>query len=131
MLLISCILLMDNPEDQIREENGNLHARLVQLITSRNLNSQLSGNDNNNSSSKIDGSSIIEMTDSLIRNGVLPSADGKIRRFLEEVRRLGDKVARGEKITREEGGNSNYSLGVGWLHSMLDLIEARERHRQQ
>jgi hypothetical protein len=114
----------ENIEDEILGENANLHSRLLQLISRRSLNSQLSGD----VSSRIDGSSILEMTELLIKNGVFPSPDEKIRGYIEEYRRIGDKVASGKgKITYEEWGSSKYSLGVGWLHSTLDIIEDRER----
>lgn len=116
----------ENLEDQIRNETRDLHARLMQIITRRSLNSQLtSGFDSR--SSRIDGSSIFEMVDLLIRNGVLTYVNERTMGFMEELKRICDRVANGERISPEEFDKSDYRLAVPWLEMRLDDIEERER----
>jgi polyhydroxyalkanoate synthesis regulator phasin len=121
----------ENLEDQIRNETASLHARLMQIITRRNLNSQLSsGVGASGDSSRIDGSSISEMVDLLIRNGVLTHVDERARGFMEELKRVCDRVANEERISLEELDKSDYGLAVPWLEMRLDDIEERERQQQ-
>lgn len=98
----------------------------MQIITRRSLNSQLtSGFDSR--SSRIDGSSIFEMVDLLIRNGVLTYVNERTMGFMEELKRICDRVANGERISPEEFDKSDYRLAVPWLEMRLDDIEERER----
>jgi hypothetical protein len=121
----------ENLEDQIRNETTSLHARLMQIITHKNLNSQLSCSVGaSGDSSRIDGSSIFEMVDLLIRNGVLTDVNERAMGFMEELRRICDSVANGEQTSLEELDKSDYGLAVPWLQSRLDDIEEGERQQQ-
>jgi hypothetical protein len=58
---------MDNPNDQIRGANKDLRTRLMGIVTRKNLNAQLP---------KEDASSISEIVEMLITNGVIPTTEG-------------------------------------------------------
>lgn len=47
--------------------------------------------------------------------------------FMEELKRIYDRVASGERISPEEFDKSDYRLAVPWLEMRLDDIEERER----
>ena len=104
---------VDNPNDQIRDANKGLHTRLIGIITRRNLNSQLP---------KGDSSSIPEIIDILIRNGVIPN-EGRSRESAEVITAMGDRVDRGELITPVEFGNGTYTNAIAWFDTLLPDIE--------
>ncbi len=104
---------VDNPNDQIRDANKALHTRLMGIVTRRNLNSQLP---------KGDSSSIPEIVDILIRNGVIPN-EGRSRESAEVITAMGDRVDRGELITPVEFGNGTYSNAIAWFDTLLPDIE--------
>ena len=47
--------------------------------------------------------------------------------FMEELKRICDRVANGERISPEEFDKSDYRLAVPWLEMRLDDIEEWER----
>ena len=104
---------MDNPNDQIRGANKDLHTRLIGIITRRNLNSQLP---------KGDSSSIPEIIDILIRNGVIPN-EGRSRESAEIITAMGERVDKGEIITPVEFGNGTYTNAIDWFDTLLPDIE--------
>jgi cysteinyl-tRNA synthetase len=104
-----------NPEDQVREENRKLETRLMQILSQRNLNAHLH---------KDRPSSINELVDFLINNGVIPP-EGRSREFADTITRLGDKAARGEQITIEEFEDGDYTLAIVWFEMILDDIKDR------
>lgn len=61
---------IDNPNDQICGANKDLHTRLMGIVTRRNLNPQLP---------KGDSSSISEIVEMLITNGVITREEAKSR----------------------------------------------------
>jgi hypothetical protein len=83
------------------------------IVTRRNLNSQLP---------KGDSSSIPEIVDILIRNGVLPN-EGRSRESAEVITAMGDRVDRGELITPVEFGNGTYTNAIAWFDTLLPDIE--------
>jgi hypothetical protein len=83
---------VDNPNDQIRDANKDLHIRLMGIVTRRNLNAELPNGDR---------SSITELVDMLITNGVIPT----------------------EIITPLEFGNGTYTNAIGWFDTLLPDIE--------
>jgi hypothetical protein len=105
---------IDNPNDQIRGANKDLHARLMGIVTRRNLNPKLP---------KGDSSSISEIVEMLITNGVITTEEGKSRESAEVITTLGDRVDRGELITPVEFGNRTYTTAIGWFDNMLPDIE--------
>jgi hypothetical protein len=104
---------VDNPNDQIRDANKDLHARLMGIVTRRNLNAQLP---------KEDASSISEIVEMLIKNGLI-STEGKSRESAEVITAMGDRVGRGELITPLEFGNGTYTNAIGWFDTLLPDIE--------
>ncbi len=104
---------VDNPNDQIHDANKDLHTRLMGIVTRRNLNSQLP---------KGDSSSIPEIVDILIRNGIIPN-EGRSRESAEVVTAMGDRVDRGELITPVEFGNGTYTNAIAWFDTLLPDIE--------
>ena len=104
---------VDNPNDQIRDANKDLHTRLMGIVTRRNLNAQLP---------KGDSSSIPEIVDTLIRNGVIPN-EGRSRESAEVITAMGDRVDRGELITPVEFGNGTYTNAIAWFDTLLPDIE--------
>ena len=106
---------IDNPNDQIRDANKDLHARLMQIVTQRNLNAQLP---------KGDSSSISEIVDMLITNGAIPT-EGRSKEFAEVITNMGVRVDRGEIITPVEFGNGNYTTAVAWF----DDLEGMQRQK--
>ena len=104
---------VDNPNYQILDSNKDLHNRLMGIVTRRNLNSQLP---------KGDSSSIPEIVDILIRNGVIPN-EGRSRESAEVITAMGDRVDRGELITPVEFGNGTYTNAIAWFDTLLPDIE--------
>jgi hypothetical protein len=105
---------IDNPNDQIRGANKDLHTRLMGIVTRRNLNPQLP---------KGDSSSISEIVEMLITNGVITTEEGKSRESAEVITTLGDRVDRGELITPVEFGNGTYTTAIEWFDNILPDIE--------
>ncbi len=105
---------IDNPNDQIRGANKDLHTRLMGIVTRRNLNPQLP---------KGDSSSISEIVEMLITNGVITTEEGKSRESAEVIATMGDRVDRGELITPVEFGNGIYTNAIGWFDSILPDLE--------
>ncbi len=106
---------IDNPNDQIRGANKDLHTRLMGIVTRRNLNPQLP---------KGDSSSISEIVEMLITNGVITTEEGKSRESAEVITTMGDRVDRGELITPVEFGNGTYTNAIGWFdNNILPDIE--------
>jgi hypothetical protein len=104
---------VDNPNDQIRDANKDLHIRLMGIVTRRNLNAELPNGDR---------SSITELVDMLITNGVIPT-EGRSREFADVITPMGDRVDRGEIITPLEFGNGTYTNAIGWFDTLLPDIE--------
>ena len=104
----------DNPNDQIRGANKDLHTRLMGIVTRRNLNPQLP---------KGDSSTISEIVETLITNGVITTEEGKSRESAEVITTMGDRVDRGELITPVEFGNRTYTTAIGWFDNILPDIE--------
>jgi hypothetical protein len=105
---------IDNPNDQIRVANRDLHTRLMGIVTRRNLNPQLP---------KGDSSSISEIVEMLITNGVITTEEGRSRESAEVITTMGDRVDRGELITPVEFGNETYINAIGWFDNILPDIE--------
>jgi len=106
---------IDNPNDQIRGANKDLHTRLMGIVTRRNLNPQLP---------KGDSSSISEIVEMLITNGVITTEEGKSRESAEVITTMGDRVDKGELITPVEFGNGTYTNAIGWFdNNILPDIE--------
>ncbi len=105
---------IDNPNDQIRGANKDLHTRLMGIVTQRNLNPQLP---------KGDSSSISEIVEMLITNGVITTEEGKSRESAEVITTMGDRVDRGELITPVEFGNGTYTNAIEWFDTLLPDIE--------
>ncbi len=105
---------IDNPNDQIRGANKDLHTRLMGIVTRRNLNPQLP---------KGDSSSISEIVEMLITNGVITTEEGKSRESAEVITTMGDRVDRGELITPVEFGNGTYTAAIGWFDNILPAME--------
>jgi hypothetical protein len=105
---------IDNPNDQIRDANKDLHTRLMGIVTLRNLNPQLP---------KGDSSSISEIVEMLITNGVITTEEGKSRESAEVITTIGDRVDRGELITPVEFSNGTYTNAIGWFDNILPDIE--------
>ena len=105
---------VDNPEDQIRTTNRQLHSRLMRIVSRRNLNSQLP---------RGDGSSILEIVDVLINNAIISRA-GQSRDFAEVITRIGDRVDRGgERIAEEEFQKGDYTIAIEEFDNTLQNIE--------
>jgi hypothetical protein len=105
---------MDNPNDQIRGANKDLRTRLMGIVTRRDLNARLP---------KGDSSSISEIVEMLITNGVITTEEGKSRESAEVITAMGDRVDRGEIITPVEFSNGNYTNAIGWFDTLLPDIE--------
>ena len=104
----------NNPEDQIRTTNRQLHSRLMRIISQRNLSSQLP---------RGDGSSILEIVDILINNAVI-SRQGQSRDFAEVITKIGDRVDReGERIAAEEFQKGDYTIAIEEFDNTLQNIE--------
>ena len=104
----------DNPNDQIRKANKDLHAKLMGIVNQRNLNPQLP---------KGDSSSISEIVDMLITNGVITTEEGKSRESAQIITSMADRVDRGELITPIEFGNRTYTDAIEWFDTTLPDIE--------
>lgn len=104
---------VDNPNDQIRKANKDFHARLLGIVTQRNLNAQLP---------KGDTSSISEIVEMLIINGVIP-AEEKSRESAEIITATSVRVDRGELITPVEFDNRTYTNSIAWFDTTLPDIE--------
>ena len=105
---------VDNPEDQIRIANRQLHNRLMRIVSQRNLHSQLP---------RGDGSSILEIVDVLINNAII-SREGQSRDFAEVITRIGDRVDRGgERIAAEEFQKGDYTIAIAEFDNTLKNIE--------
>jgi hypothetical protein len=83
------------------------------IVTRRNLNAELPNGDR---------SSITELVDMLITNGVIPT-EGRSREFADVITPMGDRVDRGEIITPLEFGNGTYTNAIGWFDTLLPDIE--------
>ena len=106
---------MDNPNDQIRGANKDLRTKLMGIVTRKNLNAQLP---------KEDASSISEIVEMLITNGVIPTTEGeKSKGSAEVITGMGDRVDRGEIITPVEFSNGTYTNAIGWFDTLLPDIE--------
>ena len=106
---------MDNPNDQIRGANKDLHTRLLGIVTQRNLNAQLP---------KGDSSFISEIVEMLITNGVISTEEGgRSRESADMITAMGDRVDRGELITPVEFGNGTYTNAIAWSDTTLPEIE--------
>ena len=105
---------MDNPNDQIRGANKHLHTRLMGIVTRRNLNPQLP---------KSDSSSISEIVEMLITNGVITTEGGKSRESADIITAMGDRVDRGEIISPVEFSNGIYTNAIGWFDTLLPDLE--------
>src|ERR687893_908062 len=109
---------MDNPNDQIRGANKDLRTRLMGIVTRRDLNAQLPNGDS---------SSISEIVEMLITNGVITTEGGKSREFADIITAMGDRVDRGEIITPVEFSNGNYTNAIAWFDTSLPDIEKKIR----
>jgi len=108
---------LDNPNAEIRKANKALHARLLGIVTQRNLNAQLPKGPNA-------FSSISEIVEMLITNGVIPpSAEGKSKESAEVITAMDVRVEKGEIITPVEFGNGTYTNAIAWFDSLLPDIE--------
>jgi hypothetical protein len=105
---------MDNPNDQIRGANKDLRTKLMGIVTRRDLNSRLP---------KGDSSSISEIVEMLITNGVITTEGGKSRESADVITAMGDRVDKGEIITPVEFSNGNYTNAIGWFDTLLPDIE--------
>ncbi|HEX2170514.1 MAG TPA: hypothetical protein VHF65_09470 [Nitrososphaera sp.] len=105
---------VDNPEDQIRTANRQLHSRLMRIVSQRNLNSQLP---------RGDGSSILEIVDVLINNAII-SREGQSRDYAEVITSIGDRVDRGGgRIAAEEFQKGDYTIAIAEFDNTLQNIE--------
>jgi hypothetical protein len=105
---------MDNPNDQIRGANKDLRTRLMGIVTRRDLNARLP---------KGDSSSISEIVEMLITNGVITTTEEKSRESAGVITAMGDRVDRGEIITPVEFSNESYINAIGWFDTLLPDIE--------
>ncbi len=108
----------DNPEDQIRTTNRQIHSRLMRIVSQRNLNSQLPSGD---------GSSILEIADMLINNAII-SREGQSRDYAEVITKIGDRVDSGggggrERIAVEEFQKGDYTIAVEEFDNTLQNLE--------
>jgi hypothetical protein len=105
---------VDNPEDQIRTANRELHSKLMRIVSQRNLNSQLPGGDS---------SSILEIVDVLINNAII-SRQGQSRDFADIITTIGDRVdTGGERIAAEEIQKGDYTMAIAEFDNTLQIIE--------
>lgn len=107
---------IDNPNEQIRDANKELRNRLLGIVTQRNLNSQLPN---------ADTSSISEIVDVLIHNGVI-SNEGRSRESAEVITAMGVRVNKGEIITPVEFGNGTYTNAIAWFDTLLPDLDRRD-----
>ena len=112
---------VDNPNDQIRGANKDLHTRLMGIVTRRNLNSHLP---------KGDSSSISEIVEILITNGVITTEEGKSRESAQVITAMADRVDRGEIITPVEFGNGTYTDSIAWFDTTLPDIERQQSYQE-
>lgn len=104
---------VDNPNEQIRAANKELRTRLMGIVTRRNLTPRLPRGET---------SSISEIVDVLIHNGVIPN-EGRSRESAEVIAAMRDRVERGELITPVEFGNGTYTNAIAWFDTLLPDIE--------
>jgi hypothetical protein len=105
---------VDNPEDQIRTANRELHSKLMRIVSQRNLNSQLPSEDS---------SSILEIVDVLINNAII-SRQGQSRDFAEVITTIGNRVdSGGERIAAEEIQKGDYTMAIAEFDNTLQNIE--------
>jgi hypothetical protein len=105
---------VDNPEDQIRTANRELHSKLMRIVSQTNLNSQLPSGDS---------SSILEIVDVLINNAII-SRQGQSRDFAEVITTIGNRVdSGGERIAAEEIQKGDYTMAVAEFDNTLQNIE--------
>ncbi|MDQ3852521.1 MAG: hypothetical protein M3251_00770 [Thermoproteota archaeon] len=104
----------EHPNDEIRGANKDLRTRLMGIVTRRNLNPQLT---------KGDSTSISEIVEMLITNGVITTEEGKSRESADVITAIGDRVDRGEIITPVEFGNGIYTNAIEWFDTLLPDIE--------
>ena len=105
---------VDNPEDQIRTANRELHSKLMRIVSQRSLNSQLPSGDS---------SSILEIVDVLINNAII-SRQGQSRDFAEVITTIGNRVdSLGERIAAEEIQKGDYTLAIAEFDKTLQNIE--------
>jgi hypothetical protein len=105
---------VDNPNEQICAANKELRTRLMAIVTRRNLSPRLPRGETS--------SSISEIVDVLIHNGVIPN-EGRSRQSAQVITAVGDRVDRGELITPVEFGNGTYTNAIGWFDILLPDIE--------
>lgn len=105
---------VDNPNEQIHAANKELRTRLMAIVTRRNLTPRLPKGETS--------SSISEIVDVLIHNGVIPN-EGRSRQSAQVITSVGDRVDRGELITPVEFGNGNYTNAIAWFDILLPDIE--------
>ncbi len=106
---------IDNPNEQIRAANKELRTRLMGIVTRRNLTPRLPRD-------KITSSSISEIVDVLIHNGVIPN-ERRSRESAQVITAMGERVDRGEIITSVEFGNGTYTNAIEWFDFLLPGIE--------
>jgi hypothetical protein len=104
---------VDNPNEQILAVNKELRSRLVAIATRRTLTPLLPRGET---------SSISEIVDVLIHNGVIPN-EGRSRESAERITAMGERVDRGELITPVEFGNGTYTTAIEWFDTLLPDIE--------
>ena len=105
---------VDNPNAQIRAANKELRTRLMGIVTARNLTPRLPKGETS--------SSISEIVDVLIHNGVIPN-EGRSRESAQVITAMGERVDRGELITPVEFGNATYTNAIEWFDTLLPDIE--------
>ncbi|MDQ4101455.1 MAG: hypothetical protein M3115_04630 [Thermoproteota archaeon] len=106
---------VDNPNAQIHAANKELRTRLMGIVTRRNLTPRLPGDETTSSS-------ISEIVDVLIHNGVIPN-EGKSRESAQVITAMGERIDRGELITPVEFGNGTYTNAIEWFDMLLPDIE--------
>jgi hypothetical protein len=105
---------VENREAQVLEENEKLITRLMKVITQKNLNSQLS-NDR--------PLTISELVNIVITKRVIPT-EGRSREFADRITKIGERVARQERITQEEF--EDYTLAIVWFDDLEDMQRQQE-----
>jgi hypothetical protein len=85
---------VDNPNEQIRAANKELRTRLMAIVTRRNLSPRLPRGETS--------SSISEIVDVLIHNGVIPN-EGRSRQSAQIITAVDDRVDR---------GRAHYTCGI-------------------
>jgi hypothetical protein len=84
------------------------------IVTARNLTPRLPKGETS--------SSISEIVDVLIHNGVIPN-EGRSRESAQVITAMGERVDRGELITPVEFGNATYTNAIEWFDTLLPDIE--------